>query len=148
MQDELGDVLAQYKAEEGSLIPILQGVQEKLGYLPEEAISKIAEFSQMSESEVFGVASFYTQFYFTPRGQYTVKVCLGTACHIRGGDRILDRLENSLNIKPGETTEDYKFGLERVACFGCCALAPVVVINEDIHTKVSPSKAGELLKGL
>jgi NADH-quinone oxidoreductase subunit E len=148
LSGELAKIVAEYKGERGALIPVLQKVQEKFGYLPEEAISEIAKFSRMSESEVFGVASFYAQFYFTRRGQHTVKVCLGTACHVRGGERILDEVKKDLGIEPGDTTEDYKFSLERVACFGCCALAPVMTVDKTVHTKMTRSKAVETLQRL
>jgi NADH:ubiquinone oxidoreductase subunit E len=143
--DELAKIVAEYKDEKGALIPILQKVQEKFGYLSEEAISEIAKFSRMSESEVFGVASFYAQFYFTRRGQHTVKVCLGTACHVRGGEKILDEIKRELGVESGGTTEDYKFSLERVACFGSCALAPVLVINKDVYGRMTVAKSKETL---
>jgi len=145
MDDELMKVLEPYRGERGALISILQKVQETKGYLSEKAIAEIAEFCRVSESEVFGVASFYAQFYFTRRGQHTVKVCLGTACHVRGGERIMGQVERELNIKPGDTTEDYKFSLERVACFGCCALAPVLVIDEDVYGRMTTTKAKDTL---
>jgi len=145
VSDELAKIMAEYKGEKGALIPILQKVQEKFGYLTKEAISEIAKFSRMSESEIFGVASFYAQFYFTRRGQHTVKVCLGTACHVRGGERILDEIKRELDIESGGTTDDYKFSLERVACFGCCALAPVLVINKDVYGRMTVTKAKETL---
>ncbi len=145
MSDELAKIMAEYKGEKGALIPILQKVQEKFGYLTKEAISEIAKFSRMSESEIFGVASFYAQFYFTRRGQHTVKVCLGTACHVRGGERILDEIKRELDVESGGTTEDYKFSLERVACFGSCALAPVLVINKDVYGRMTVAKAKETL---
>jgi len=148
LSDELAKIVAAYKGEKGALIPVLQKIQEKFGYLPEEAISEIAKFSRMSESEVFGVASFYAQFYFTRRGEHTVKVCLGTACHVRGGERILDEVKKELGVEPGDTTEDYKFSLERVACFGCCALAPVMTVDKTVHTKMTRSKAVETLQRL
>ena len=141
--DKLAKIVAEYKGEKGALIPILQKVQEKFGYLPEEAISEIAKFSRMSESEVFGVASFYAQFYFTRRGQHTVKVCLGTACHVRGGEKILDEIKRELDVESGGTTKDYKFSLERVACFGSCALAPVLVIDKDVYGRMTVAKAKE-----
>lgn len=146
VSDALAKIMAEYKGEKGALIPILQKVQEKFGYLPKEAISEIAKFSRMSESEIFGVASFYAQFYFTRRGQHTVKVCLGTACHVRGGERILDEVKRELDVESGGTTKDYKFSLERVACFGSCALAPVLVINKDVYGRMTIAKAKETLK--
>ena len=145
MSDELAKIVAEYKWEKGALIPIIQKVQEKFGYLPKEAISEIAKSSRMSESEVFGVASFYAQFYFTRRGQHTVKVCLGTACHVCGGARILDEVKRELGVESGGTTKDYKFSLERVACFGSCALAPVLVINKDVYGRMTVAKAKETL---
>lgn len=145
MHDELAEILAEYEGEKGALIPILQKVQEKFGYLREEAISEIAKFSRISESEIFGVASFYAQFYFTRRGQHTMKVCLGTACHVRGGARILDEVKRGLGVDSGETTEDYKFSLERVACFGACALAPVMVIDKDVYGRMTIAKAKNIL---
>jgi len=143
--DELAKIVAEYGGEKGALIPVLQKVQEKFGYLSKEAISQIAKFSRMSESEVFGVASFYAQFYFSRRGQHTVKVCLGTACHVRGGERILDEVKRELDVESGGTTKDYRFSLERVACFGSCALAPVVVIDKDVYGRMTVTKAKEIL---
>lgn len=148
LSDEIAQIVAEYGGEKGALIPILQKVQERYGYLSEEAISRIARLCRMSESEVFGVASFYAQFYFTRRGRHTIKVCLGTACHVRGGERILSEVKRELGIEPGQTTEDYKFSLERVACFGCCALAPVMVVDNTVHTKMTRSKAVEILRRL
>ena len=145
MSDELAKIVAEYKGEKGALIPILQKVQEKFGYLTKEAISEIAKFSRMSESEVFGVASFYAQFYYTRRGKHTVKVCLGTACHVRGGEKVLDEIKRGLGVESGGRTEDYKFSLERVACFGSCALAPVLVINKDVYGRMTVAKAKETL---
>jgi NADH-quinone oxidoreductase subunit E len=145
MQDELAEILAEYKEEKGALIPVLQRVQEKFGCLREEAISEIARSLRISESEIFGVASFYSQFYFTPRGEHTVKVCLGTACHVRGGEGILDEVKRELGVESGGTTEDYKFSLERVACFGSCALAPVMVIDQDVYGRMTVAKAKDIL---
>ena len=145
MPDELAEIVAGYEGERGALIPVLQKVQEKFGYLSEAAISQIAKFSRMSESEVFGVASFYAQFYFSRRGEHTVKVCLGTACHVRGGERILDEVKRELDIESGGTTKDYKFSLERVACFGSCALAPVLVIDKDVYGRMTVTKAKDIL---
>jgi NADH-quinone oxidoreductase subunit E len=145
MSDELAKIVAEYKGEKGALIPILQKVQEKFGYLPKEAIPEIAKSCVMSESEVFGVASFYAQFYFTPRGKHTVKVCLGTACHVRGGERILDEIKRELDVESGGTTKDGKFSLERVACFGSCALAPVLVVDKDVYGRMTVSKGKDVL---
>lgn len=148
MSKQLADILAPYKHERGATISVLQRVQQELGYLSEEAVSEIAKFLNLSESEVFGVASFYTQFRFSRPAQCNIKVCLGTACHVRGGSRIKEALEQELGIRAGETTPDYKFGLERVACFGSCALAPVIVVDHQVYGRMTPAKAKELLVGL
>ena len=142
---EIAKILDEYKGETGALIPILQKVQEKFGYLSQEAISEVAKFTRMSESEIFGVASFYAQFYFTRRGRHSVKVCLGTACHVRGGQQILDEMQRELNVDSGGTTNDYKFSLERVACFGSCALAPVMVVDKNVYGRMTVAKSKDIL---
>lgn len=127
------------------LIPILQMIQEKMAFLPTRAIEVVAQHLQISTSEVFGVATFYNQFRFTPPGKNPVKVCLGTACHVRGADIILENFERKLEIKEGETTSDREFSIDRVACVGCCALAPVALIGETVHGKMAPSKVEGLI---
>lgn len=146
LSDEIAQIVAEYGGEKGALIPILQKVQERYGYLSEEAVSWIAKLCRMSESEVFGVASFYAQFYFTRRGRHSIKVCLGTACHVRGGERIFDEMKRELGVESGGTTDDNRFSLERVACFGSCALAPVVVIDKDVYGRMTVSRAKEVLE--
>ena len=145
MHERLSEVLAPYREQKGATIPVLQKAQEELGYLPEEAISEIANFLGLSKNEVYGVASFYAQFRFERQGEHLVRVCQGTACHVRGGRRILDVVEQELGIQPGETREDYKFSLERVACFGACALAPVMVIDKTVHGRITTVKARQIL---
>ena len=145
MQERLASVLAPYQGQKGATIPVLQKVQEELGYLSEEAISEVANFLGLSENEIYGVASFYAQFRFERQGEHVVKVCQGTACYVRGGRRILDTVKQELGIQPGETTEDYKFSLERVACFGACALAPVTVIDNTVYAKMTTTKVKQLL---
>jgi len=147
MRERLSPILAPYRGQRGTLIPALQKVQEELGYLPEEAVSEIAYFLGVSESEVYGVASFYAQFRFIRQGEHTIKVCQGTACHVRGGRRILETVEQELGIQPRETTEDYKFSLERVACFGSCALAPVMVVDKTVYGRMTSAKARQVLGG-
>ena len=129
----------------GDLIPILQMVQERLSYLPAEAIHLVAEHLEINACEVYGVATFYNQFRFHPPGKHPVKVCLGTACHVRAGDIILENFERKLGIVDGETTPDREFSIERVACVGCCALAPVAIIGETVHGHMAPSKVEGLL---
>ena len=145
MQERLSEVLAPYRGQKGATIPVLQKVQEELGYLPEETIPEIANFLSLSKNEVYGVASFYAQFRFERQGEHTVKVCQGTACHVRGGRRILDTVEQELDIQPGGTTEDYMFSLERVACFGSCALAPVMVVDKTVYGRMTTAKAKDIL---
>jgi NADH:ubiquinone oxidoreductase subunit E len=139
------EVLADYKGQRGELIKILQEVQAKLGYLPEKAMLRIARFTRVPESHVFGVASFYSQFRFTPLGRKRVLVCQGTACHVRGAPKMLEEIERHLGIKPGETTTDQEHSLDAVACIGACALAPTMMINADTHGKLTQKKVAELL---
>jgi NADH-quinone oxidoreductase subunit E len=147
MEKSIEDILVKYpRGDRGFLIPILQEVQESHGYISPQAVDEIGAFTGVSLGEIFGVASFYAQFRFTKPGEHTIKVCLGTACHVRGGDRILEYMEHQLQIKPGETTPDGQFSLERVACFGCCALAPVVMVDKDVHGRMSSTKARKLLR--
>jgi NADH-quinone oxidoreductase subunit E len=145
LHERLSPVLAPYRGQKGALIPVLQKVQEELGYLPEEAISEIAKFLGLSESGIYGVASFYAQFRFERQGEHRVKVCQGTACYVRGGRRILETVEQELGIQPGGTTEDYRFSLERVACFGACALSPVTVIDNTVYAKMTTVRVRKLL---
>ncbi len=130
-------LLSEYRGERGDLIPILQGIQARLGYISEDAVTQVSRFLRVSENQVFGVASFYSQFRFTAPGRNSVKVCLGTACHVRGGQIICQALERELGVRPGQTTIDRRFDLQRVACLGCCALAPVVAINNDVYSRMT-----------
>ncbi|MBN2209481.1 MAG: NADH-quinone oxidoreductase subunit NuoE [Candidatus Coatesbacteria bacterium] len=131
----------------GELIPALAAAQRARGYLSEEALAEIAATVGVSESEVYGVATFYAQFRFRPPAEHTLKVCLGTACHVRGGEMILEALRKRYKVNPGETTRDGKLALERVACLGCCALAPVVVFDGKIHGKMTPESVHDALEG-
>jgi NADH-quinone oxidoreductase subunit E len=124
----------------GRLIPILQLVQDTLAYLHPAAIRLVAGHLEISASEVFGVATFYNQFRFNPPGRHPIKVCLGTACHVKGGEIILENFERKLQIKEGQTTADREFSIDRVACVGCCALAPVAIVGESLYGKMQPSK--------
>ncbi len=139
------NILNKYTSERKNLIPILQEVQEKEQYLSAEAISEISRHLGISANDIFSVASFYSQFRFKKPGEHTIKVCLGTACHVRGGARILDTVERELNIKPGETTADGKYSLETVACIGACALAPTMVLDNEVQRNMTPQKVSNLL---
>ena len=127
------------------MIPILQDVQKEFGYLSKENMVRISEYLDLSPNEVFGVASFYQQFKFTIPGKYIISVCLGTACFVKGGKVLAETVKTKLGIQPGETTEDGMFSFERVACLGCCALSPVVKINDEIYGQIKPSKLLRLI---
>jgi len=133
--------------ERKNLIPMLQMIQERYAYLSPDAIKMVADTLELALCEVYGVATFYNQFRFHPPGKHHMKVCLGTACHVRGGDIILENFERKLGIGHGETTPDLEFSIERVACVGCCALAPVVIVDETAHGHVAPSKVEGLILG-
>jgi NADH-quinone oxidoreductase subunit E len=136
----LEGVLRGFQRDRNNLIPLLQKTQTTLGYISEEAMAALSHYLRISENEVFGVASFYSQFRFVAPGRNSIKVCLGTACHVRGGQILSDTVERELLIHPGEATPDGRFDLERVACLGCCALAPVVQIRDDIHSRMTVTR--------
>ena len=131
--------------DKSNLIAILQQVQKAEGYVTPEAVNSISRHLSISRSQIFGVASFYSQFKFNPPGRNSIRICLGTACHVQGGDFLLNALHSEIGISPNETTSDGRFDLERVACLGCCALAPVVMINDDIFSNMSVVKLKEIL---
>lgn len=144
MEKQLDTIFSSFKGKEEELIPILQQVQEELGYLPEEAMLGIAEFTRLPESRIYAVATFYAQFRFTPIGKYHILACRGTSCHVRGAPRIMDEIEKQLEIKEGETTSDMKFTLETVACIGACGLSPCIMVNKKVYAKLTPKKIVEL----
>ncbi len=125
---------------------MLQSIQDRAGYLSPDSIAEVAKALHISENEVFGVASFYTQFRFTAPGRHTIRICLGTACHVKGGQKLLEALERELKIKTGETTTDGLFDLQRVACLGCCALAPVIQIDDQIYGRVTTARLKRILE--
>jgi len=131
-----------------NLIPLLQKAQATDGYLSPRAIAEISRALKVSENEIYGVATFYTQFRFRPAGQYNIRVCLGTACHVGGGQNFMEVMKTDKNLGHGETSPDGKFSLERVACLGCCALAPVVVVNEEVHGRMNRVTFTKLLETL
>lgn len=148
MQEQLKSVFASYQGEKNELIPVLQDVQEELGYLPEEAMCEVARFVGLPEAKVFGVATFYARFHLEPRGEYIIRLCCGTACHVRGAAKIADKLKSLLDIDVGGTTEDMKFTYEEVACIGACALAPVMVINDTPYGRLSTDRIKDILDSL
>ncbi len=146
----LNDIVSRLPAfgkERGNLIPILQMIHERHAFLHPDAIKMVGEYLELAECEVYGVATFYNQFRFHPPGKHPIKVCLGTACHVRGSDIILENFERKLKIHEGETTPDHEFSIERVACVGCCALAPVAVVDETLHGHMAPTKGEGLILG-
>ena len=146
IEDEVAEILASHKGEKHELIPILQQVQQKFGYLPEWVMSRVAKFVGVEESIVFGVATFYAQFKLVPTGRNIIRVCRGTACHVRGGSRILKEVEKRLGIEPGRSTPDLEYTLETVACIGACALAPTMVVNNETHGEMTTKKVAEIFK--
>ncbi len=145
LASQINEILESYRGEKAELIPILQEVQQKLGYLPEEGLKQIAKFVDIPESTVFGISTFYAQFKLVPMGRNIIRVCRGTGCYVRGAPRILDALENELGIKAGETTPDLEYTLETVACFGSCALAPIIVVNDKVYGRVTTDKVKKIL---
>ena len=139
-------VIKKYKKKPGSLIPALEEVQEAIGYLPRPVMKRVALGLKVPFSEVYGVVTFYSFFTMAPKGKHTVRCCLGTACYVRGGKKILETLTETLKVQPGETTPDRNFSLETVRCLGACGLAPVVVVDEDTHRQMKPSKISGVLE--
>ena len=139
------DLRKEFKGRADELIPMLQKVQRRLGYLPEQALLEISHLTGLSAAKVYGTATFYAQFRFQPVGKYIIKVCRGTACHVKGSDRLLETLEDYLQVVPGQMTSDGLFTIETVACFGSCALAPVMVINDSVYGNLNRSRAIKLL---
>ncbi|MBC9783673.1 NADH-quinone oxidoreductase subunit NuoE [Heliobacterium chlorum] len=141
----LVELLNKYRTVPGALIPVLQEAQEIYGYLPAEVLQKVARELQIPLAKVYGVVTFYSQFHLKPRGRNIIRVCLGTACHVRGGAKIFEALQKKLAVEDGETTADLRFTLESVACIGACGLAPVIMINHDTHGRLTPEKLTEIL---
>ncbi|MDZ7619688.1 MAG: NAD(P)H-dependent oxidoreductase subunit E [Patescibacteria group bacterium] len=142
---QFDDVLRQYAGQPGALIPVLQIAQRMFGYLPEAALKNVATALKKPYSEVAGVVSFYSYFSTVPRGKHLVQVCLGTACYVRGGKEVLASLKEALRIEVGETTADRLFSLDVGRCFGACGLAPVIMIDDDVHQRVRPARIGRIL---
>jgi NADH-quinone oxidoreductase subunit E len=144
--EKVDKIIDSYPAEQGSLIQLLLDIQSEFNWIPVEAIVRINERLQVPVSQIYRIASFYKVLSLAPIGRHLIQVCLGTACHVRGGPKILDKVEDCLKIKTGETTLDMKFTLRRVNCLGCCALGPVMLVDNDYHGKVTTVKVNEILE--
>lgn len=148
MEAKIRALLEELPGKEGALIPLLQGVQSELGYISQDAVEAISEALRISESEVYGVATFYSEFRLFEPGVHQVKVCLGTSCYLKGGKDLLERLSRSLGVQPGHTTEDGRFSLETVACLGCCSRSPVMAIDGVIYGNLTPLQAEAIIDDL
>jgi len=144
-KERIQSYIDKHAGKKDNLIAILQEVQNEHNYLPQDALRYVAKALKVALSDVVAVATFYRAFSLTPRGKHTCTVCLGTACHVRGGPKILDEFERRLKVRPGETTKDGRFTLETVACLGCCAIGPVVVVDKDYHAHTSIRQVGPIL---
>ena len=140
------NLIKSYVDKKEQLISLLQDIQAEFNYIPQDVLVKISQTLEIPLSQVFSVATFFQAFSLKPRGRHTITICLGTACHIKGGQRLVDKLERDFGLKPGETTEDQRFSLETANCLGCCALGPVVVIDGKYESKVNPDKLDKILK--
>ena len=146
MDQQVSDILIRYQADPGSIIAILQDIQEEFSYLPPPALKLVAKELAVPLSRVLSLATFYKAFSLKPKGRHPIHVCLGTACHVRGAQLVLEKLERDLSLKSGETSADGEFSLDAVRCVGCCGLAPVVTVGEDVHGKITSTKIAGLLK--
>ena len=146
VKEKLNEILSRYKGEKSDLIPLLQEAQDRFGYLPGEVMQEIAKFLRLSDSIVYGVATFYDQFKLTPGGKRVIKVCQGTGCHVRGEGHIRREVEKRLGIKSGETTDDLEYSLETIACSGSCALAPVITVDGNVYGRMTPTKVRQILE--
>jgi len=146
MEESVQAILSRFEGKRDEIIPILQAVQDTLSYIPEDSMSAIARFTGVPASQVYGVATFYAQFRFTPTGKNTIMVCRGTACHVRGAPAILEEITSHVGLETEGTTEDLAYTVETVACIGCCALAPCITINEEVHGNLTKKKVRKILK--
>jgi NADH-quinone oxidoreductase subunit E len=145
---EIDSLIEKYNGKKGNMIPLLQGIQEQYGYLPKEAFIKVSSETGLELSDMYGVATFYAQFRLKPVGKHIVKVCHGTACHVQNAKELTNALQDALNVDDGETTEDGIFTLESVACLGCCSLAPVLMIGDETHGKLTGDKAVRIVRDI
>jgi len=143
---KVAEIINKYRNKPGVLIPVLNEIQSEIGFLPVEIQRKVADGLGLPEKEVYGVVTFYSFFSMTPRGKTNIRVCLGTACFVRGGKKIADRIEKELGIGPGETTQDRKYSVQVNRCLGACGIAPVMVVNEKVYQRVNPEEAINIIK--
>lgn len=148
IEDFMNSIFQTYLPEKDNLIQILNEVQNEYGYIPELAQEKISEFLKITKAEIYGVITFYSRFTLEPKGKYTISVCLGTACYVKGSQKILDRLQERLKIEPGQTTEDGMFSIDKTRCVGACGLAPVFTVNGEVYGKATVKKLDEVLDSL
>lgn len=148
IKEEMKDIMSQYKKEKDNLIPILNEVQEKYGYIPKVAQLEISNYLAIPMAEIYGVVTFYSRFTLEPKGKYNISVCLGTACYVKGSQKILDRLKDRLKIEEGKTTEDGKFSIDTTRCVGACGIAPVFTVNDEVYGKATVKKLDEVLDEL
>ena len=146
MDESLVTLISEYEGKRENIIPILQKVQEEYTYLPEHLMAEIATYTSVPPSDIYGVATFYAQFRFEPTGKKIISVCRGTACHVRGAPRIFEELIDQLDLEGEGTTEDMEYTVETVACVGCCALAPVLTVNEEVHGDLNKQKVRKLIQ--
>lgn len=142
---KLNKIYSRYQGKKDDLIPILQDAQEEFGYLSQDVMREVGKFLKIPESNVYGVATFYALFKLKPSGKHIIRVCRGTACHVRGGARILREIEHRLGIKPGETTKDMEYTLETVSCIGACALAPNITVGKELYGQLTTKKIAEVI---
>jgi NADH-quinone oxidoreductase subunit E/NADP-reducing hydrogenase subunit HndA len=141
----LRKILSEYSKKEKNLIPVLQDAQNEYSYLPQEVLVEIGSYLNLSFSQVYGVATFYSQFHLEPRGDNIIRVCMGTACHVRGAGEVFEKMKDELGVEDGGTTDNLNFTLESVACIGACGLAPVIMINDETYGRLNPDQVPEIL---
>ncbi|MBI2287580.1 MAG: NAD(P)H-dependent oxidoreductase subunit E [Chloroflexi bacterium] len=146
LEETVGQILEKYRHDKGMLVSVLQDIQAKYRYLPKEALKQVCQGLLVPLSQVYSVATFFKAFSLLPRGRHLINVCLGTACHVRGTDKVLEKIERELGINAGSTTKDLKFTLETVNCVGACALGPIVKVDEEYHGEMSTDKVVSVLK--
>lgn len=145
-ETKLTEIIEKYGSDTNSIVAMLQDIQEEYNYLPKEILAKLSAETDIPLSRILSVATFYKAFSLTPKGKYPINVCLGTACHVRGGARVMEKLERELGIEKGGTTENLNFSLDEVRCLGCCGLAPVIMVGKDVHGKLSEATVSPIIE--